>query len=524
MPAPAQQTRTAEATRTVVLLLPEALGDLDAAALRSALNALPATARTLACVARPPTASFATILGELAGDAQILLGPDIEAPATRAFVLRAPPSTLPEQQIEFAIALSDVVLIAPRSPQAAVIRHLSELKKPTISLGEPVPAVPPLGKATHRLDPEVPGWHAWGRWWFGRPEQTIMECLAFAWRGWNRAGLAESGKKLLQCASKWRPKAYFPKGWKELAPDRGALDATSPIVSRFEAMDRSALHGSYIHRDLIWVTHLGAAFAVLCAVTGQLFEGRWGWGVAEFAALVAVGALVVWAQWIKLQERWTACRLGAEQLRIARMSLPLLVLPPALATADTPVTASHSPAGEIEIEHAALADVKRAVREQGLPKLDPSLTPSRAADWLRLIVADQIEYHYRNHHKLERAETRLGRASWAFFVASLAAVLAHFFYDTHLILLATAAGPAFAAALHGAGTRLGIVHRAALSHDMELQLKEIDHNLEKIITASAVTVDAWAEVRRLAYKAAEAMGVENTSWLSLVRRYKDEMP
>ena len=94
----------------------------------------------------------------------------------------------------------------------------------------------------------------------------------------------------------------------------------------------------------------------------------------------------------------------------------------------------------------------------------------------------------------------------------------------HGLLLFTAAGPAFAAALHGAGTRLGIVHRAALSRGIEKELRQIDSNLIKLINGTHSSKDPAAEVRALASAAAEAMGTENTSWHGLVRRYKEEVP
>lgn len=90
--------------------------------------------------------------------------------------------------------------------------------------------------------------------------------------------------------------------------------------------------------------------------------------------------------------------------------------------------------------------------------------------------------------------------------------------------MATAAGPAFAAALHGAGMRLGIVHRAALSREMKKRLKDISNALDALIRSGKTSPRAWQEVRELAYEAAEAMGAENSSWHHLVRRYRDELP
>lgn len=206
------------------------------------------------------------------------------------------------------------------------------------------------------------------------------------------------------------------------------------------------------------------------------------------------------------------------------MSLPLLVLPPALATADASPAGFGESSQGAEREHSVLAEVKRVVRDHGLPRLDPVLTPGRAAAWVRLIVADQIAYHVSNHRRLEAAEKSLRYAAHAFFVAAMLAVLWHFCSRAEWLLLFTAAGPAFGAGLHAAGTRLGIVHRAGLSRDVEQQLTPIDGSLARLMEADPPAKDGWPEVRRLTYEAAKMMGSENTSWHSLVRRYRDDLP
>ncbi len=113
------------------------------------------------------------------------------------------------------------------------------------------------------------------------------------------------------------------------------------------------MYGSYIHRDLIWATHFAAAFAVFAAVAGialEILVVLLGW--LEFIALVFVLSLIFASRHFALRDRWTACRLGAEQLRIARMSLPLLVLPSALATTNT--TSAAGSHGSKEAEFGAL--------------------------------------------------------------------------------------------------------------------------------------------------------------------------
>jgi hypothetical protein len=240
--------------------------------------------------------------------------------------------------------------------------------------------------------------------------------------------------------------------------------------------------------------------------------------------LVLVAGMVFVARQTELQDRWTACRLGAEQLRIALVSMPLLVLPAALATADTPPPPErHGRRKESQYGFQALAQVKRVVRDHGLPRVDPALTPAQAAKWVRLIVGDQIGYHRNNHAKLDHAEFGLRVVTQLIFALAVVAVVAHFWSDSRLLILATAALPAFAAAVHGTGTRLGIVHRAALSGEMEQSLAKIDDDLAKVATVTPPD-EAWGVLRRLAFEAAEAMGRENTSWHGLVRRYRDDLP
>src|SRR5262249_57979128 len=88
------------------------------------------------------------------------------------------------------------------------------------------------------------------------------------------------------------PKAYFPPGE---SPDRGARGSSAKIVAAFEAMDRTALHGSHIHRDIIWFTYIAAAIAVLAAVGGGGPPPRPGRGGGVGVAGVGGGVWgVVW--------------------------------------------------------------------------------------------------------------------------------------------------------------------------------------------------------------------------------------
>jgi hypothetical protein len=179
----------------------------------------------------------------------------------------------------------------------------------------------------------------------------------------------------------------------------------------------------------------------------------------------------------------------------------------------------------------ALTEFKRAVREQGLPVLEQVVTFPRLAEWLKVIVEDQLHYHQRNHHKLERAERKLLIITSLIFICAIFAVIVHLFeLDVRMfhrplkeLLLFTASGPAFAAAVHGAGTRLGIVHRSALSADAAEELKTIQNELAGLLKEPA-SEQTWQRLRGLALRAADAMGRENTSWHGLVRRERDGLP
>ena len=511
---------------TVVLLLPELLGGTpDPALLRASLGDTSRPIRALLYLRAGSDDALAKTLAGFGLPAEVLLGPEAKEPSTNLYIARMLPGTSAQDEIDLAFAFSDVLLVAPEAAENPAVRAAEELGKSIVRLGQAIPTLPSRKIMIDRLDPDHRTWRrGCGRRLFGRVEQGVIELFAFNWRGRKHGGFAESFKRLRRCCGRgWGPAAYFaPDNWPDLAPDRNARDRSSRIAAWFDAFDRSALYGSYIHRDLVWLEYLGAALAVLLAVAGTL--AHWIWlGVAELVILGLVAAMVLWARWTSLLDRWTACRLAAEQLRIARMSLPLLVLPPALATADKPPPGGAHSKGS-DFDFLALMQVKRVVRDHGLPRREPSASPVDAAKWLHLIVADQIGYHHKNYHKLEHAEHRLLLLSQLIFLSAVVAVVAHFFlHHAPWLILFTAAAPAFAAALHGTGTRLGIVHRTALSAEMERELARIDESLTGMIDADPPTAN-WRDVRRLAAAATETMGRENTSWHGLVRRYRDELP
>jgi hypothetical protein len=371
--------------------------------------------------------------------------------------------------------------------------------------------------------------------------------------------------------------------WRHKIPDQAARDTNAAIVARFDRLDRSATYGAYKHRDIAWIAYMLAVLAVFLAVGGSLhlqtehehgaqpcrceagmpgapvapphvesthsvaaveaspsgpadgqralagekqdaWDSVWAFGRGsiqnhpgswvELGVLAMILTMTLWSTAKKLQDRWTACRFGAEQLRIARTCLPLLVLPKALSTLDEP--AAKDPFQQ------ALAEVKRAVRNQGLPRRLPDFSSLTAVKWLEFIVAGQIGYHRNNHKKLDCAERRLKAIGTLAFAAALVAVIAHILGCSWAGLLYLTAGlPALAAAVHGVTTRLGFVHRLHLSQDAEAELERINNGLRHLSTQAAPSMST---VRGLAHDAAEAMAAENRSWHNLVRRQRDELP
>jgi len=525
---PNQAESPRHANTIVVLLAPELFATPpDRAGLQASLTRPHTRVRLLVRLAAPTDLVLAEALAQAGVAVQVLLPAGITLPPTTLPLARMPPGGSETDTNELALALTDVLLIAADPPDLPLVRLAKQLNKTFLTPGTELAArTGPGHSITHRLDPEQPGRHRLLRRFWGRWEQFFLELFAFNWQGREHGGIAKSRHKLRACllGRAWEHTPYFapeaPENWKDLAPDRAALDATSPVVASFDRLDRSALHGAYIHRDLVWAVHLAAAFAVFFAVAGYILLcprlPDWFWPASEFLALFFILTTTGFLRMARWQDRWTACRFGAEQLRIARMCLPLLVVPSALCSVDAPPGADDS--------LRALAEVKRAVRDHGLPHVSPTASPIDAARWLAFVVADQSIYHRNNHHKLHCAERRLNWLTELLFLLAFFAVCLHpWAGNNRYLLILTAAGPAFAAAVHGVTTRLGFVHRIQLSQDAERELLLICDKLRGVIASASAPETTWIAVRKLAFRAAEAMGRETRSWHSQVRRQKDDL-
>jgi hypothetical protein len=523
------------ANTLVVLLVPELFSwypdTIDD--IRTTIRGAQGEVRLLARVARGAGLELALRLAAEGLPIEILLAPDVtwpvQAPVGLDFV-RAPSGTTPAMLDEFALALSDVILTDPRSRSAPeLVEKFNNRDRPVVPAGGALPRLPVAGPdLAGWLDVERLRWRRGLRHWCGRTEQFFSELVALHWRGARRS-LARMHRCVARGWARHQIAYFAPEdrdrpemNWRMAALDLAAIDDDVPIVARFNALDLSALHGSFLHRDTIWLAYLASAAAVFVAVFGSLHlwpfgaPGSVGWTALE--AVILVGILLIFLlQWrSELQDHWTSCRFAAEQLRVARLCLPLLVVPWALRGTDMPQPDAFTA--------RALNEVKRAVRDQGLPRLRPETGESVAESirWLRLIITDQAGYHERNVERLERTDRNLHSLASVSFLFALGAVAGHLDgADAGWLLVFTAAFPAFAAAVHGVKTRLGIVHRIALSRQTQARLRSIDASLQRIDPVPRER--AWADLRRLALDASDAMGTENASWHSLVRREKDDV-
>jgi len=449
-----------------------------------------------------------------------------------------PPGTSDAELDEVALALSDIVMVCPTALNHPLVKRARKLEKRIVERGEQLPVMGPLESVTQGLDPCLGGWRRPGRHVFGRIEQTILRVFELDWFGHRTKEPDRRWRRLREpLGLKWRPNSYFaPPDPLHASPDTKIENPESPLVTRFSAFDRSALFGSYIHRDQIWVTHTLAAIAVFAAIKAIVVKGDHHWAEWEFGLLFCIAVLVWLVQRFRLQAHWTACRLGAEQLRIARLCLPLLVVPRFLSSVDSAAGQRDSSEHAADLTLRTLAEVKRAVRDHGLPELIRDMTAKRAARWVWFMINDQIDYHEANYHRLETAENRLRWATNFVFLVVIGAVamkIAHHawaclpFFEA--VPLVAAAGPAFAGALHGAATRLGIVQRIALSEVALRDLRPIRDELADIIGKPddddlERDIAHWTRLRGLTLRAAEVMGQENTSWHGQVRLQREGLP
>jgi hypothetical protein len=528
----APDSREGRERTTIILVAPEAVGaPVDMDRLKKSLAEFGGRFRLLVRILREADLFVVGALEEF--QPEILIGGKIDAASVQEPYTFMPPGSTEVDANEIALAMSDVLVASVKT--APICDRARGLEMPIAQPGEAIREACAAAAFGVGLDPAEKGvLIRIFDFLAGRIENFIMEVLAFrikevfAFRSWSRL------TRSFRC--KVRPEPYIaPEGWSAKSPDPNFVSSDRRILTEFERYDRSAVFGSALHRDAIWLTHLLAAFAVFCAVAGAIGLGTkeggestlWSW--LELVSLGLIGGVVWIIRRREIQQNWLACRSTAEQLRIALMCLPLMVVPDSLKTA-------RARRGDDVSRGPFLDTVKRVVREHGLPHYrDPGvISAAKAAEWAQLFVSDQQEYHKGNSERLHVAERRLLYVTRLVFAIAAAAVLAHLIADTlgiktKIWLVFTAAGPALAAGLHGAGARLSLVHRIALSEDLYDELSKIHAELETLSADEEAMEDAkeavkWRRLHDLTLRAAKIMDAENTSWNVLVHRVRDDLP
>ena len=418
------------------------------------------------------------------------------------------------------------------------------------TLRQLVPAMPDAGQNHHWV------WVALGylRRWFGQIDVILVDFLASVGvlvgvpgqllRPGRRQKLnqiiSNAGKAFVDYA--WLSirsvvppgpfPAYFgPTDWKVLCPAPSAL--TSDLEVEFDWLDRAAVSGARTFRSLVWLTYSAAWLAVVAAVRGHLAHDpaiSWlpghisAYALVELVLLSTVAFCVWWLS--KLQYRWTACRVGAEQIRVAQMALSVHIAPSFLLSKDRDSaddTPDNQSDGEAHNKHserhkqaaAVLAYVKRLMRTHPPVYMAGDRSVFDAAAFIRCIVSDQRRYHERNHARLAAVEDALRAINLALFVLVGIVVIKHLAHpflhlpDWGQALFYTACLPALAATLHGASARLEIARRSDLSEDYRTELHRVEQALDTLLAASAPRM---SDLQRLTRRAMEAMGSEADAW------------
>jgi len=272
-------------------------------------------------------------------------------------------------------------------------------------------------------------------------------------------------------------------------------------AKNFDRYDRGASRAANRHRDCVILLHVLAALAVLTAVLGAVgFSGRVGllFGFLEVLILAVIVAMV----------------------RSDR----------------DPNTSSHH--GWLSLRQRAEGFRARALVR--IPAIDGSVEARRMA--IMALLDDQIDYQTKAHHRWEKLHAGLERATRAIFYLVLVAAAGHLvplavewwhmmgnevphaveavshFFHSQKWLIVTAAGPAFAACLHGIGGKLEVKRLAAQAGAMKDRLETLKLELANL---GAGETDGLA---RLAGRIADELAAEHHSWLSLVEHAELEEP
>lgn len=303
----------------------------------------------------------------------------------------------------------------------------------------------------------------------------------------------------------------------------------STVQSQFDA---AANVGAKSHRGMTWLLYFLSSLAVFAAVGGAIDLWRGStthvWPLVELLALTLVMVFVL--AWKRETERrpWLQYRFIAEQLRIVAGGAPFAVIPQAFLTPVYGRNHHDASAGKV------FWRLQRVLRDAGLPAngdnmdLDFScLSFHKLRNDIVALLDNQIDYQSNKRDDNSSIHKTLHTLTMVLFAAAFAAVIAHFLVHAEALLIATAFGPALAAAMHGIMTKLEIAREAhgaaAMAEELTL-LKKAVEGLPPAANVHEIGLVQWLRLRDLAARALTTMAGENHRWLETVSAQKIEIP
>jgi hypothetical protein len=319
----------------------------------------------------------------------------------------------------------------------------------------------------------------------------------------------------------------------------GAEDLIAPTVELDQAFDRADVEAAVAagkYRSSVWLSSAASTLAVFAAVAGAI-DLWFGTGGAAWAVLeVLLVSLIIFLLWrVRRKDwhtRWISSRFVAEQLRYARMGLPVLALSRPLFEPYRCLMRDASGKPRLGVLSAEVLQLQKCITGLGLPSLPaggPLVLASESAlerqrDYVLAVIRDQIAYHHRVHHDQHVAAHVLHTLTVVLFCLTGAAVLGHFVLHAKWLLIFTAFFPALAAGIHGLGTSLEISRIAEQSKTTASELSDLAQAVEMASDSEDRPWDRWVQLRELTRMAAELMSDENGQWQKLVNHQKPQLP
>ena len=340
-------------------------------------------------------------------------------------------------------------------------------------------------------------------------------------------------KKMFSAVAAGPLSAYRGPAWS------GAKDLIQHTPHLDQPFDRADIFASIAagkHRSAAWISSLASTGAVFAAVAGAIH--LWVnphaafWAVLELV-LVALIVFLLWrSQKLKWHSVWIGSRFLAEQLRYARLRLPLMVMGKTMSEPAFAVFPNSHGQNELCLVSEDLLKIQHALARSGLPTStngQPFVAASpqilkQLQQYVLSVVKDQVDYHKRVHHEHHTVEHILHRFSLVLFTLTVMAIGAHFWLHAEWLLIFTAFFPALAAGIHGLTTSLEI---ARLSEQSELTASELEYlslALENVLETQATPWQRWLHLRHLTLLASEVMSDENSQWQKLVIHQKPKLP